>query len=272
MLEIRHPPLDVSGPLEADGRLTLTDPDTRVDIDARLNWGLDLAADARTESIERTDAVMLAAGPTRLSLHAARDGRIELRLESDRLALTRPDNVSMNLRPLTLNLASDGRDPGRLVLDLQAALQPASTTSRAILRVDHIDPERAAAWFEALATLRASPPGSASASLAWVGVASTWEQLARADLTLELDPLELDGQATLSGRWQPAVAEMQWTGAGPVDTVERWVVPILALLSGEPATELREEFALQVEAVADQPGLTIVDNRFRLDWPAAGVP
>ncbi len=273
-LDLRHPPLDGRGPLRAEGPTTLADPDTRTEldvmVDAALDWALDLHLDATSEPILRRDTVSVDAAPTRLQFSRARDGAVDLRLTGDRLTLNRT-GAALDLREVSLHLATDGGDPGRATLELVAQRAGAASTSRLLLDAEGVDAERAAVWTDALAAAMDAPPGSTSASLAWVGVASAWEQLARAGLSIRLESLGLDGGAELSGRWHPANQQLVLDGGGELAAVRAWLVPIVALATGEPVATLREEFALQVEALDEQPGVEVNGAAFRVRWPPESV-
>lgn len=269
-LDLHHPPLDGRGLLRAEGPMNLADPDTRTEldvmVDAVLDWPMDLHVDATTGPIQRRDTVAVDAAPAQLAFTRARDGAVDLRLVGDRLTLNRT-GAALDLRDVSLHLATDGRDPGRATLALDTRRDGATATSRLQFEVDGIVADRAAAWTEALVAALDAPPGSTSASLAWVGVASAWEQLARAGLSMRLAPLALDGRAELTGRWHPADNDLVLDGGGELSAVRAWLVPIFALATGEPVETLREEFALQVDALDEQAGVEVDGARFRVRWP-----
>lgn len=269
-LDIRHSPLDLDGPLLAEGPLTLAEPATGIELRAALDWRFDFTVDARSDSVESRAPVSAAAGPSTLSFLRTRDGVVDLRVVADAITIARDPDAVLGLNDVALTVATNGQDPGELQLSLEVRRSDASTASLARIRIDGIDQERARAWREAMAGALAAPPGSVQASLAWVGVASAWEQLARAGLVLYLEPLTLDGQVALDGQWRPTARDLRVAGTGSLQTLEDWVVPIVALSTGEPIESLRREFELQVEALAEQPGIEIDGERFRVDWP--GVP
>jgi len=147
------------------------------------------------------------------------------------------------------------------------ATRPGRPASRLRLVADRIDAERANNLLEALSAALETRPGSATASIAWLGVASAWEQLARAGLVIELEPLVLNGAATLEGRWMPADGPPRWTGGGRLDTIEDWWIPIAGLARAEPSVQLREELRLQLEQAARTGRLVIDGDRFELRAP-----
>ncbi|MBY6204483.1 hypothetical protein [Halomonas denitrificans] len=271
-LDLHHPPLDGRGLLRAAGPVRLDDPDTQSEldlgVDAVIDWALDLHVDVRSDAVERRDTVSVDAAPAQLAFTRTRDGAVDLRLAGDRLELHRT-GAALALREVELHLGTDGQDPGRATLDLRTRREGTTTASRLNLEIEGIAAERAAAWTEALFAALDAPPGSTSASLAWVGVASAWEQLARAGLSIRLMPLALDGRAELTGQWHPADKDLVLDGGGEVSAVRAWLVPIFALATGESVVALREEFALQVDALDAQPGVEVDGTRFRVRWPPA---
>ncbi len=266
VLDLRHPPLDLAAPLAAGGTLTLADPEARIALDGALHWGLHLDVAARADDLRSNADVSIRADQPRLALWRGRDGALDLHLEAAALTLTGPPDARLNTRDLTLTAAFDGGNPGHFELHLNAT-RPGRPASRLRLVADRIDAERANNLLEALSAALETRPGSATASIAWLGVASAWEQLARAGLVIELEPLVLNGAATLEGRWMPADGPPRWTGGGRLDTIEDWWIPIAGLARAEPSVQLREELRLQLEQAARTGRLVIDGDRFELRAP-----
>lgn len=263
VLEARHTVFDPAGPLSAEGTLTLARPETRVALDGRLTWSMDTELSARAPSLRANETIAVEADQLRGDLRRSRDGALDLRLAATRLDLDGPPDAQLALRDSILTLTSNGTDPGTLLFDLSAT-QPGRPSSRLSIRAEQIDPELGQVLLDALAVAIETPPGSASASIAWLGVASAWEQLARAGLTIELEPLALNGQLRIDGRWTPAEGPPAWTGGGSRQAIEDWLVPILGLARAEPADRLRDELEFQLEGLADQGMLLRDADRFEL--------
>ncbi|NKI36195.1 hypothetical protein HFP89_13575 [Wenzhouxiangella sp. XN79A] len=267
VLRLAHPPTDLAGPLAADGTLTLAAPQGRIALDATLHWPLHLGLDAEAARLQQADTGVgwTAERPT-LALFRRRHGAVDLQLGAAELSLTGPPDARLSVRDPSLRVTDDGADPGRLSIDLDAR-RPGQPASRLRVAADGIDRERAGAVIEAVSAALATRPGSAGASIAWLGVASAWEQLARAGLSLTVDPLALDGEARIEGRWQPAAGAPAWTGGGRITAVEHWLVPILGLVRAEPAAQLRDELRLQFERAAERGALSLDGDRFSLTEP-----
>ena len=263
VLDLRHPPLDLSAPLTADGTLTLAEPAARIALDTALGWSFHLEVAARADDLRSSAAISIRAERPRLALWRGRDGALDLRIEADGVALAGPPDARLDTRDVVLTSAFDGDDPGRFELDLSAA-RSGRPASRLRVVAERIDAERAGALGDALGAALAAPPDSATASIAWLGVASAWEQLARAGLVLELAPLALDGEARVEGRWAPADGPSNWQGGGDLAAVEAWLVPILGLARAEPSDQLRDEVDLWLEQAAAAGRLRIDGDRFEL--------
>lgn len=271
LLRFRHPPLDLGALMDANGQLTLSAPAARIDVSGRFDWALGTAIDARAPTLEFADRVSGSASGLVLDVDRRRDGRLDLRVTADRFELRRAPDARLDLRTAHIALHSDGQDPGRLAIELDATRSGAAA-SRLRLAADTVDRARAAELASALSIALRTPPESAGASLAWLGVASAWEQLARAGLAIELAPLDLDGRARIEGRWVPADGEPELRGEGELDALAGWIVPISGLLSGESEARLYPVFELQIEAMAGTPGLRIEGGRFELDRGSPPVP
>jgi hypothetical protein len=263
VLDARHSLLKLAGPLTADGTLTLARPDTRIAIDGRLSWAMDTEIEARSERLRANELVSIDAEQLRLALWRGRNGALDLQLDAASLAVSGPPDAVLTTRDTTLRITADGADPGTLAVDLSAT-QPGRPASRLSIEGRRIDAERGQTLLDALAVALETPPGSASASIAWLGVASAWEQLARAGLTIHLEPLALNGQLEINGLWIPAEGPPRWTGGGSQQALADWLIPILGLARSEPAARLREELALQFEAGSEQGVLRRDGGRFEL--------
>jgi len=229
-LRLRHTPLSPPGWLSGEGRVTLLEPPTVVDLQGRVTPGLGLVGRAEAPLIRFDGPVGWNAEQPRVSieLHQQQSVRLEIDIDTvlgadglgNRLAL---DEVALeiDLRP------EDQRfEQARVDLHLTRAGQPPSRLS---LHISRIDREALIRLRQSLEQLMAAEPNSAGASLAMVGVVSAWSELATAGMHAELESLVLDGELQLTGRWTPATREFVLQGGGPAEPALEWAAAIIGL-------------------------------------------
>ncbi|MFN2333786.1 MAG: hypothetical protein ABR550_05105, partial [Wenzhouxiangellaceae bacterium] len=122
--------------------------------------------------------------------------------------------------------------------------------SRIALRAEQINLEALQQLGHSLSALAAGERGGAASTMALLGAASAWQQLAAAGLDIELSELTLDQLFSLSGRFVPHVNRLSLNGGGRPETVLDWWSSVIGLARGLRPIEARREARQALDRLA----------------------
>lgn len=255
-----------AGWFSVDGLVTLREWAAAIDLNARLALDGTLSARANASRLDVPGPVSWQYEAPELNLTASRGGDAELSGAADgllildgmgnRLAFTEP-KLDFHLQSESIKTSS-----ARLALVTRRVGQE---ESRLAVRLESIDEFAMAELIEALRQLAGAAPESTSASLAAIGVASAWQQLAAGGLVVHIEELVLDGRLSLSGRWAPGKRQLALEGDGARATAEDWLASITGLAEQLPPEQARSDARATLQDLADQGAITLGRQQVGID-------
>lgn len=268
-IDLDHVPFDLSGWLIATGTLNLAEPETRFDLAGRLGWLGDVLVNVGSDAIALGGPLETELAGLQLRLTLNPTGTFDATLSGDRLSM-RADNgpgdrelVVFGAPELTIDWS--GTDPATAGLGLTAR-RTGHGQSRLDLSVRSIERAQMNELVTSLAGAAGAEPGSTRARFGMIGAASAWQQLVAQGIELQLESLELDGQARFDGRWAPRESALRIDGEGAIDPVIEWWATIAALSSGRAIAPVTDDVRGAIDTMGSEPWLTLSQDRFRVDF------
>ena len=272
-LDFQHLPWWRGAWLTGVGELELTEPEARIDLDGLFSLSGHFQLNAESESVRWTSVEENRIEQLSVEFTLQRDRQGRLNADADTLIFSDRLGNRLDLRQIDLekHWQPTGEDMREWMLDLQATA-PQQPSSRLSLKASSVEAEALTALIDSLSELNRAPPESLQAQMAGLGLLGAWQQLAQAGLILELNPLALDQQINITGRWQPGTNELQLSGGGSNRSALDWLAPIIGL-SQQLTPQLAREQAWQfLENAENHNQLTIQGEQFELTQARANQP
>ncbi|MFU8832552.1 MAG: hypothetical protein ACNA7J_10405 [Wenzhouxiangella sp.] len=154
-------------------------------------------------------------------------------------------------------------DHAHLELDLQLT---GPGMARLSLIAAPVHREAMADLLNGIEQLRAARPDTVDQQFALLTIVGAWQQLALADLELELGEFSLAGDTVFRGHWHTASSWPEIEGTGDINALLDWFVPIIGLSRQvSPEAAEREARAWLLELV-DRGWLEPKNERFRFRY------
>lgn len=255
-----------AGWLSVDGLVNLVEVTAAIDIDARLSLGGTLTVDAQAPALDIPGPVTWQYDSPSLRVIGEQGGDISLSGTANSLLIV--DGIGNRLAfsepVLDFKLTSEAPQTvsGRLSLSAQRIGQ---NESRMVVNFSSINATAAGELIESMRQLADAEPDSAAAGLGAIGAASAWQQIAASGLAVELEKLELDGQARLSGRWVPDNRALTLNGGGDRATIIDWWSNVVGLAQQIPPEEGRSIARRALEDLAAQGAITVDRGEVMVD-------
>lgn len=262
--DIRHMSGSPPGWLAIDGRVVLTDPPTAIDIDGHVALGLssEVAATApslthgeRVQWQHESPALRMVARDDTLRATGAGDTLVVADPLGNRLVLANPD--------VSILVEEVGGGDVRITLTLEGS-RSGRSGSRAVVRMDSVDPAALEQFVEGLAQLVSEGREGAAGGLAAVGLLSGWQQLGARGMVVTLDELSLDGSMSLQGRWAPGEQAFTLSGGGDRDALLAWWATLAGLIGGVSPAEARAAAERSLAEMIDGDAVAANGDRLRV--------